>query len=131
MSQRIMYAYLKSHPLFEGISEQRLSEACTYAKAKNVYCGEGIGFGEGSYSKLYLLIQGKIKVATLGENGNELIRDILTAPDIFGDLGLDNSAPPDDYAEALTANTIVAYFNVTDFKKLLQDNAMMAIAFAR
>ena len=131
MSQEIKYVYLKSHPLFAGIGEQRLNEACSYVKVKTVFRGESFGFGEGSYSKVYLLIQGKIKVASLGENGGELIKDILTAPDIFGDLSLDNAVPADDYAEALTANTVVAYFNVTDFKKLLQDNASMALAFAR
>jgi len=61
---------------------------------------------------------------------DELIKDILTAPDIFGDLSLSNNQPIDEFAEALASNTVVCCFNVADFKKLLQENPNMAINYA-
>jgi len=130
MSQEIKYVYLKSHPLFANLGEQKIQEACQLARVKTIYRGEVIGYGDRDYSKIYLLIKGKIKITENNDMDNELIKDLLTAPDVFGDLGLEGNFPADEYAEALTANTIVCVFNVNDFKKILQDNIMVALNYA-
>jgi CRP/FNR family transcriptional regulator len=130
MCEEIKYAYLKSHPLFSNISEREIKDACSTAKVKTVYRGETFNYGDGDYSKIYLLIKGKIKITECDDLDHELIKDILTAPDIFGDLSLDGRPSLDEFAEALTANTVVCVFNVPDFKKLLQENPMMALSYA-
>jgi len=129
MSQEIKYAYLKNHPLFANVADHKIQEACNMAKVRTIYRGETIGYGEGSYSKIYLLIKGKIKITESGDMDNELIKDILTAPDVFGDLGLAGNFSIDECAEALTANTTVCAFNVHDFRKILQDNIMLALEY--
>lgn len=130
MYEEVKYIYLKSHPLFINAGEQLTKDACSLMKVRTIAKGENINYGEGTYSKIYLLIQGKIKLSDFSEADDELIKDILTAPDIFGDLSLSNSQPVDEFAEALTANTIVCCFNVADLKKLLQENPNMAISYA-
>jgi CRP/FNR family transcriptional regulator len=130
MSEEIKYAYLKSHPLFAHESEQMIKDISPLAKVKTIYRGETIIYGEGAYSKIFLLIQGKVKIAELIDDSNELIKDILPAPDIFGDMSLAGSPSMDEFGEALTANTIVCFFNVVDFKKMLQANPLMAIHYA-
>jgi len=130
MYDEIKYVYLKSHPLFAGMADQKIMDACQAVKVKTVFRGETFGYGEGDYSKIYLLIKGKIKIGEMNESENELIKDILTAFDVFGDLSLESRPATDEYAEALTANTVVCCFNVNDFKKLLQDNPMMALRYA-
>ncbi|MEO8770227.1 MAG: Crp/Fnr family transcriptional regulator [Ferruginibacter sp.] len=130
MYNELKYVYLKSHPLFSNLSERQLNEASELMKVKTVYRGETIDYGVGDYSKIYLLIKGKIKITLSDDMDNELIKDILTAPDIFGDLSLDGSPSCDEFAQALTANTVVCFFNVNDFKKLLQDNVMLAMNYA-
>jgi len=130
MSEEIKYAYLKTHPLLADLSEQKIVDACSTVKVKTVYRGETLNYGDGNYSKIYLLIKGKIKITECDEIDNELIKDILTAPDVFGDLSLDGHPSLDEFAEALTANTVVCVFNVPDFKKLLQENPFMALSYA-
>ncbi|HLK30819.1 MAG TPA: Crp/Fnr family transcriptional regulator [Puia sp.] len=130
MSDEIKYLYLKSHPLFTNLSEQKIKDACSLAKVKTVFRGESFGYGEGSYSKIFLLIKGKIKITVNDETDNEMIKDILTAPDVFGDLGMEGRVSVDEYAEALTSNTIICSFNMVDFKKFLQDNPMIALGYA-
>lgn len=130
MSQEIKYVYLKSHPLFASLSDQQLHDACLLARVRTIYRGETLGYGEPGYSKIHLLIKGKIKLTESNETDAELIKDILTAPDVFGDLGLEGNYAPDECAEALTANTIVCSFAVTDFKKILQNNIMAALNYA-
>lgn len=130
MSDEIKYAYLKSHPLFVNAGEQRIKEACSIVKVKTVFRGETLGYGEGHYSKVYLLIKGKIKITECDMTDNELIKDILTAPDLFGDLGLEGNPSADEFAEALTANTVVCVFHSSDFKKLLSESPMIALSYA-
>ena len=130
MSDEIKYIYLKSHPLFASLPEQKIWDACMIAKVKTVSRGESFGYGEGNYSKIYLLIKGKMKITLHNEMDHEMIKDILTAPDIFGDLGMEGLFSADEYAEALTGNTIVCTFNTVDFKRLLHDNTVMALSFA-
>jgi len=130
MTNELKYAYLKNHPLFANISEQKISEAASVMKIKTVYRTETVSYGDGEYSKIYLLIQGKVKIAEFNDSSSELIKDIITAPDIFGDLSMEGHPSMDEYAEALTANTLVCVFNVPDFKKLLQENPMMTITYA-
>lgn len=130
MNIEMKYVYLKSHPLFANVSEETLQAASSMAKVQTVYRGESFNYGDSSYSKIFLLIKGKTKIAEINESGHELIKDILTAPDIFGDLGLDGQVAMDEYAEALTSNTIVCSFSVTDFRKILESKPIVALAYA-
>jgi CRP/FNR family transcriptional regulator len=112
------------------VNEQKIRYACTFIKTKTIFRGESFNYGENLYSKIYLLIKGKMKIAGLSDGDKDTIKDILTAPDIFGDLGMEGRPPMDEYAEALTANTEVCYFHVTDFKNLLENSPILAINYA-
>lgn len=131
MCQEIKYAYLKSHPLFAQLSEQQIMAASSLVKVKTVYRGETFSYGEDNYSKIFLLIKGKIKISEINDLNEELIKDILTAFDVFGNLSLQGQPPADEYAEALTANTVVCYFDVNDFRKILEDNPVIALHYAK
>jgi len=122
--------YLQNHPLFANVSKEKILEAASLVRIRTVYRGETISFGDGAFSKIFLLISGKIKIAEFGERETELIKDIITAPDIFGNLSMDCRPSKDEYAEALTANVMVCVFTVADFKNILQENPAMLIAFA-
>src|SRR5690348_15925658 len=123
------YIHLKSHPLFSDMDETKLMEISAFAKMHTVYRGENIPYGDGSYSKIHFVIKGKIKLAESNDLGEELIKDILTNGDIFGDISLDENPSLDEYAETLTANTIICSFNVVDFRKIMQSYPLLAVRF--
>ena len=131
MSEEIKYYYLKNHPLFSTLSEQQMKSVCAVVKVKTVFRGELISYGEGSYSRIYFLIKGKVKLTESDEMDNELVKDILTEGEIFGDLSLEGFAVTDELAEALTANTIICYFSVADFKSVLEENPLLALNYAK
>src|SRR6476620_3170598 len=116
------YIYLKSNSLFKELDETKLMELSTVIKVHNVYRGESISYGDGDYTKIYFVVKGKVKIAESNDRGDELIKDILIEGDFFGDLSLDGNLSFDEYAEVLTANTIVCSFKVSDFKRALQVN---------
>jgi CRP/FNR family transcriptional regulator, cyclic AMP receptor protein len=131
MSEEMKYFYLRNHPLLSTLTEQKLKEVVTMAKIKTVYRGEIIGYGDTRYTKIHFLVKGKVKITDSGGDENEMVKDILTQPDIFGDLGLEGYITANEAAEALTANTIICSFYVHDFKKIIENNPSMALDYAK
>src|SRR3569833_2246372 len=123
------YLYLKSHTLFKSMDETTLSSLLPLVKVCTAYRGETISYGSGELSKLYFIIKGKIKIAESNEMGEELIKDILAEGDYFGDISHYGNHPEDEYAEALTGNTILCCFKVCDFKKVLHSNPSLALTY--
>jgi CRP/FNR family cyclic AMP-dependent transcriptional regulator len=132
MSEEMKYTYLKNHPLLSALTDQKLKEAAVIAKIRTVYRGEIISYGEGSYTYIHFLVNGKVKIIDSGaDSENELIKDILTEPDIFGDLGLEGKLLNDECGEALTANTIICSFHISDFGRILEENPAMVMNYAK
>ncbi len=131
MTEEMKYIYLRNHPMLSLLADQKLKEVVSMAKIRTVYRNEIISYGEGGYTRIHFLVKGKIKITDLSAVENELIKDILTEPDIFGDLGLDGKLINEECAEALTANTIICSFHVSDFKRILEENPVMLLSYAR
>ncbi len=131
MSDEMKFFYLKNHPMLALLSEQKLAAAVAIAKIRTVYRGEQISYGEGGYTRVHFLVKGKVKITDNSDPDNDLIKDILTEPDIFGDLGLEGQLNLYESAEALTANTIICSFHISDFKRILEENPMMALSYAK
>jgi len=114
-----------------SLTEQKLKDAATMAKMRTVYRGEVISYGEAGYTKIHFLVKGKVKITDNSAAESELIKDILVEPDTFGDMSLDGQLNKYEAAEALTANTIIVSFHVSDFKRILEDNPIMALGFVK
>ena len=130
MSEEIKYFYLRNHPLLASLPETKLAAVAAQAKMRTVYRGEIISYGEPGYTKIHFLVKGKVKITDSAKE-NEMVKDILTEPDIFGDLGLEGVLKSDECAEALTANTIICSFHVNDFKRILEENPQLVLGYAR
>ena len=131
MTDDMKYIYLRNHPLMSSLTEQKLKETASIAKMRTAYRGEVISYGEGGYTRVHFLVKGKVKITYNSSTENELIKDILVEPDIFGDLSLDGQLSIYEAAEALTANTIIVSFHISDFKRILEDNPIMALSYVR
>jgi CRP/FNR family cyclic AMP-dependent transcriptional regulator len=131
MSEEMKYFYLKNHPLLSSLTEQKMKEAAALSKLRTVYRGEIIGYGEAGYTRIHFLVKGKVKITNVSSAETELIKDILTEPDIFGDIALEGKLSNDECAEALTANTIICSFHVSDFKRIMEENPQMIMGYAK
>jgi CRP/FNR family cyclic AMP-dependent transcriptional regulator len=128
MLEEIKHVYLRSHPLFANLCERKICVARSLAKIKIVQKGDTLDFAENDCSKIYMLIKESIKIKTMDRMGNEFV-DILTTPDIFGDLSLENNCSSDQYAEVIADNTVVCSFRVIDFRNVLEDNQLMFLEY--
>jgi CRP/FNR family transcriptional regulator len=100
-------------------------------KVKNVKKGESIYMEDGFESRIYLLVKGKVKISEVDDRGDELIKEILTATEMFGDLSLDSSISDDEFAEAFSENTVICSFRSAEFKQLMQTNVVLAMNFVQ
>ena len=89
MTDDMKYIYLRNHPLMSSLPDQKLKETASIGKMRTAYRGEVISYGEGGYTRVHFLIKGKVKITYNSSTENELVKDILVEPDIFGDLSLD------------------------------------------
>ncbi len=119
MCLQTKYLYLKSHPFFKGAEEITLAQIAPSLKVQTIYRGETIDYGYGGNSRIFFIVKGKVKIAESNDMG-----------DIFGDLGLFGNPSEEEYAEALTANTVVCCLPVIEFKKFIESNTQIAINYA-
>jgi len=132
MTDDMKYIYLRSHPLMSSLTEQKLKEIATMAKMRTACRGKVISYGDDGHTCVHFLVEGKVKITDNSSSENQLIKDILVEPDIFGDLSLDGQLSNNyEAAEALTTNTIVVSFHIDDFKRILEDNPIMALSYVR
>lgn len=130
MSEEMKLHYLRSICLFEMLPKNIFHELSQLLRIKTMYRGESICYDNGDSSKIYFLLKGKVKLTEADDFGNELVKELLTDGELFGDLSLDGNPCEDELAEALTANTIIGYCRVNDFKKLMQSHPEVALNYA-
>ncbi|WP_045113516.1 Crp/Fnr family transcriptional regulator [Microscilla marina] len=58
--------------------------------------------------KVYLIIKGKVKISSYTEDGEEIVKAILTKGEVFGELAALGESHRNDYAQAVAATTICA-----------------------
>ncbi|MEO6719179.1 MAG: Crp/Fnr family transcriptional regulator [Ferruginibacter sp.] len=129
MYTEIKYIYLKQHLLTTGMNEAQLLELCQKSKMKNVKKAESIYMEDGFDSCIYMVLKGKIKVSEVDDRGDELIKEILSQGEVFGDVALDGNISEDEFAEAITDNCIVCSFPSAEFKKIMQTNPLLAMNY--
>lgn len=131
MSDDLKFTYLKAHPLFVNLSDQRIKDVSACSIIKKLYKNETLNIEKGSSSHVCLLIKGMIKINVFDESGNAVTKEIFSADDVFGDLSLAGLSGSEEYAESLTNNTILCTFNVRDFKRFLEDYHPVAMNYVK
>jgi len=87
-------------------------------------------FDKGSYiyfigdpsEYVYLLKQGRVKVSTYADNGKEIVKTILNAGEVFGELAIAGEEKRNDFAQALDAQTVICPLTIRDMRNLMEDN---------
>lgn len=129
MNQEIKFLYLKSQPLFMHLPDKELTDMVSLTRIKTLDRAEVVDYGDGDFTRIYFIAKGKIKITEANEFDEELIKDVLREGDVFGDLGLEGNVSG-ELAQALTSNTVVGYFHISDFKHILHANPALTLQYA-
>ena len=125
------YHYLSGHQLLNNLSKEQMLDVCNATRVKTASKGQCMYFVTGSEDSIYLVLQGAIKIAKTDEEGNELIKEIVKSGDFFGEIGFAKGSHQDEYAIALTNNTITCSFKASSFEGILKSNPELAMNYVR
>lgn len=131
MSEESKLNYLKAFELFSNLHETQLKRIAHLVKFRQLSAREIVQYGSGEFSKIYFIVSGKIKLTEISGADGELVKDILTEGEIFGDLQLEGDPKNYEFAEAITSNTIICQVNSSDFIMLLHAYAEIAISYVK
>jgi len=90
---------------------------------KKVYAkGEFIYFPNQKSTTIYLIANGRVKIGSYTDDGNESVKSILGAGDIFGELALAGEEKRPDFAQVLDDSTAVCQMNIEHMHTLMLKN---------
>lgn len=87
-----------------------------YNKSDYVY------FEEDSSNKVYLIDKGKVKIGYYTEEGNEVVKSILTKGELFGEKSILGEEKRNEFAQSLENNTSICPIGVSTLHDLMRDN---------
>lgn len=81
-----------------------------------------IYFEEDSSNKVYLIEKGKVKIGYYSEDGEEMIKAILTKGELFGEKAILGENKRDEFAQSIDNETSICQIGVQTMYELMRDN---------
>ncbi|MEM9679598.1 MAG: Crp/Fnr family transcriptional regulator [Bacteroidota bacterium] len=81
-----------------------------------------IYFENDSSNKVYLIEKGKVKIGYYNENGDEVVKAILTKGELFGEKAILGERTREEFAQSLDNQTSICPVGVTTMHELMRDN---------
>ena len=110
------------------MSNEEIKNLCIISKHKHAKKGESICFNEDLQNRIFLLKKGVLKIVQYNLKGDEIIIDIIQKDDLFGSINLDGDVM-NEFAVALSTESIVCSFRITDFENILTKNPDIALKY--
>lgn len=122
---------LRNYDLWCELSDEEYDElnvAHHFIEAKK---GEYIYFDSQHLNKLYFVKDGHIKIGYVDEEGNEIIKEIVSEGEIFGQFALEKNNLNGEFARAYKGNVSLCAFSIEDFEKILKKKPELAIKYSK
>ena len=117
---------LKDLSVFSLLNGDEIQSICQNGYLKEYRRGEIIFFENDSEKKLYLLVDGQVKLSMLSSEGREKVMTILQAGDIFGEISLFDHDPHPLTAEVLEkARLMILDWN--DLEEIIMEQPRLAL----
>ena len=102
--------YLKTFSITNNLTEEQITELSNCFTHKEARKGQ-IVYSKGYDKKVFLLISGQVKISEFSTNGDEMIKELLSPGDLFGDVMLSQEGHNFEYAEVISERAI--YFTTS------------------
>ncbi|PNQ73274.1 transcriptional regulator [Hanstruepera neustonica] len=88
----------------------------TFKKKDYIY------FEEDAANKIYLIEKGKVKIGYYSEDGEEVVKAILTKGELFGEKAILGESKRDEFAQSVENTTSICPIGVQTMHDLMRDN---------
>jgi CRP/FNR family cyclic AMP-dependent transcriptional regulator len=130
MATTVNTAVLRTVPLFSSFPDEQLRTLAMVVTRRSATRGSIIMAAGDPTESLYIIIAGRLKVMMSDAEGKEVILSLLSAGEIFGEMGLIDDAPRSASVVAIEPCELLVITR-RDFKKCMADSAEMAMAVMR
>jgi CRP/FNR family transcriptional regulator, cyclic AMP receptor protein len=131
MSTDEKFLLLRNYDLWCHLSDEEYEElniAHHFIEAKK---GDYIYFDSHHLNKLYFLKEGYIKIGFIDDEGNEVIKEIISEGEIFGQFSLEKNNLNGEFALAYKSNVSLCSFTIEDFETLLKKKPELAVKYSK
>lgn len=129
MQKDLKYWYLRNHRLFEFMSDDDLNEVCLIVGQKKLKQGDIVDLSDIEEDRIFILKKGVLKLVYTSPDGDYIIHDIIQQGDLFGELRLNASAIPMEFAEVVSEDAQICSISTERFRQLLKEKHEICLAY--
>jgi CRP/FNR family cyclic AMP-dependent transcriptional regulator len=131
MENQIKFLHLCNQRIFTGSGEKQIQQLCIISDFKTLRKDSIIYKADQAIDRLYILIQGRIKIANSMGKEVEVVTEILKEEDIFGELTLKKCINKSkEFSQVLSDEAVICSFKLHDFENILHNNPAISITFS-
>jgi len=121
---------LRTVPIFSELSDEDITSLARLASRKR-YPKDTVVFFENEEGDFFFtILEGRIKLTILGDDGREVILSVLGPGDFFGEMALLDNEPRSATAIAVEESELLSLHR-SDFQSVLNDNKSITSALIR
>jgi CRP-like cAMP-binding protein len=121
---------LRNVPIFSELNEPDLATLAKVATRRRYPKDTVVFFENEEGDFFFMILEGRIKVTILGDDGREIILSVLSAGDFFGEMALLDNEPRSATAIAVEESELLSLHR-TDFQNVIADNRGIMSALIR
>lgn len=122
MSETSNLWYFEDVDLFNVLCPHKTKDMHNTHTFSNYKKNEFIYFPNDKAKYIYMIANGRVKLGHSTEDGKEVVKAILSAGEIFGELALTGEETRSDYAQAMDDNTSVCPVSIDEMRGLMADD---------
>ncbi|MEL7005123.1 MAG: Crp/Fnr family transcriptional regulator [Bacteroidota bacterium] len=122
MSDQSNLWYFKDVDLYEVLCPHKVKTMDERHEFNYFSKNDFIYFPNEKAKYIYMIADGRVKIGNYGEDGKEVIKTILGAGEIFGELALTGEEKREDFAQAMDDKTTVCPITIAEMQDLMKDN---------
>ena len=125
------YWYIRSHQLFRQLDDSDYDELEWVMGFKKCRKNEILYVPDEDNKNVYFIKKGYVKLGAYDEDGNEVILDILRSGYIFGEISLGEGKKNEEFAIALTNDTVLCNFDIVKMEEMFRKRPDLAIRYTK
>lgn len=123
--------YLEQVNILKGMTMEEMQRVAERTRMAGAIKDQQIFFADQPSNAIYFLKQGRVKIATTNDDGKEIVKAVLFAGEVFGELAIAGEEKRHDRAVALDDDVIVCSMDLADAQMMLSRDPRLHMAFTR
>lgn len=123
--------YLENFSLFDCLSSKEMKMLAQMTTMRKKEKNDFIYFPEDPSHSIFLLKEGRVKIGTYSPDGKEIIKTILKAGEIFGEMGIMGDGKRNDFAQAIDGDVMLCAMGVKEMEDMMRMNPNLSLRITK